>query len=124
MARYLHTMLRSSDIERTRPFLEALGFSFSRDLPIVRDGELEATNYFFNLPGDEAELEITVNHDGRTTTSAPPTATSRSAWTTWRRRSRRSPRRASSPSGRRTGSARAARSSASSRSPSRATASS
>ena len=30
--RYLHTMLRSSDIERTRPFLEALGYEFSRDI--------------------------------------------------------------------------------------------
>ena len=66
MAHYLHTMLRSSDIERTRPFLEALGFVFSREMPIVRDGHHEATNYFFNLPGDEAELEITVNEDGRT----------------------------------------------------------
>ena len=66
MATFLHTMLRSSDIERTRPFLEALGFVFSRDVPIVRDGHHEATNYFFNLPGDEAELEITVNEDGRT----------------------------------------------------------
>jgi lactoylglutathione lyase len=66
MASYLHTMLRSSDIEKTRAFLLALGFEESRDIPIVRDGELEATNYFFNMPGDEAELEITVNHDGRT----------------------------------------------------------
>jgi lactoylglutathione lyase len=65
MARYLHTMLRSSDIDRTRSFLEALGFVFSRELPIVRDGHHEATNYFFALPGDDTELEITVNHDGR-----------------------------------------------------------
>lgn len=66
MATYLHTMLRSSDIERTRAFLEALGYQFSRDLPIIRDGHHEATNYFFNLPGEESELEITVNHDDRT----------------------------------------------------------
>jgi len=66
MATFLHTMLRSSDIERTRAFLEALGFVFSREHPIVRDGHHEATNHFFNLPGDTAELEITVNHDGRT----------------------------------------------------------
>jgi lactoylglutathione lyase len=38
---------------------------FRRELPIVRDGELEATNYFFGLPDDEAELELTFNHDGR-----------------------------------------------------------
>jgi lactoylglutathione lyase len=63
--RYLHTMLRSSDIDRTRRFLEALGYEFTRELPIIRDGQLEATNYFFALPGDDAELEITVNHDGR-----------------------------------------------------------
>ena len=39
---------------------------FRRDLPIVRDGELEATNYFFGYPGQEEELELTFNHDGRT----------------------------------------------------------
>ncbi len=63
--RYLHTMLRSRDIERTRPFLEALGYAFSRELPIVRDGHHEATNYFFALPGDDSEIEVTVNHDDR-----------------------------------------------------------
>jgi lactoylglutathione lyase len=39
---------------------------FKRDLPIVRNGELEATNYFFGVPGQEEELELTLNHDGRT----------------------------------------------------------
>jgi lactoylglutathione lyase len=38
---------------------------FRRELPIVRDGELEATNYFFGYPGQEEELELTYNHDGR-----------------------------------------------------------
>jgi lactoylglutathione lyase len=66
MARYLHTMVRVTDPERSREFYEALGMEFRRDLPIVRDGELEATNYFFGFPGDEAELELTFNHDGRT----------------------------------------------------------
>jgi lactoylglutathione lyase len=66
MARYLHTMVRVTDPERSRRFYEALGMEFRRDLPIVRDGELEATNYFFGFPGDEAELELTFNHDGRT----------------------------------------------------------
>lgn len=38
-----------------------------RELPIVRNGELEATNYFLGIPGrDEPELELTFNHDGRT----------------------------------------------------------
>ena len=66
MASYLHTMVRVTDPERSRAFYEALGMEFRRDLPIVRDGELEATNYFFGFPGDEAELELTYNHDGRT----------------------------------------------------------
>jgi lactoylglutathione lyase len=66
MARYLHTMVRVTDPERSRAFYEALGMEFRRDLDIVRDGELEATNYFFGFPGDEAELELTFNHDGRT----------------------------------------------------------
>ena len=65
MARYLHTMYRITDPERSRTFYEALGFEFRRDMPIVRDGELEATNYFFAMPGQEGELELTFNHDGR-----------------------------------------------------------
>lgn len=66
MTRYLHTMYRITDPERSREFYEALGFEFRRDLPIVRDGELEATNYFFGIPGQDEELELTFNHDGRT----------------------------------------------------------
>ena len=65
MARYLHTMVRITDPDRSRAFYEALGMTFTRDLDIVRDGQLEATNYFFAFPGDEAELELTFNHDGR-----------------------------------------------------------
>ncbi len=65
MTRYLHTMYRITDPERSRVFYEALGFEFRRDLPIVRDGELEATNYFLGVPGQEEELELTFNHDGR-----------------------------------------------------------
>ena len=34
-------------------------------MDIVRDGELEATNYFFSLGEDENVLELTYNHDGR-----------------------------------------------------------
>ncbi len=66
MARYLHTMVRVTDPESSRSFYEALGMEFRRDLDIVRNGELEATNYFFGFPDDEAELELTFNHDGRT----------------------------------------------------------
>ena len=66
MTRYLHTMYRITDPERSRTFYEALGLEFRRELPIVRDGELEATNYFFGVPGQEEELELTYNTDGRT----------------------------------------------------------
>ncbi|TML09508.1 MAG: lactoylglutathione lyase [Actinobacteria bacterium] len=58
-------MYRITDPERSRAFYEALGFESRRELPIVRDGELEATNYFFGMPGEDAELELTFNHDGR-----------------------------------------------------------
>jgi lactoylglutathione lyase len=58
-------MYRITDPDRSRAFYEALGFEFRRELPIVRDGELEATNYFFGVPGQEEELELTFNHDGR-----------------------------------------------------------
>lgn len=65
MARYLHTMYRITDPERSRPFYEALGLEFRRDMDIVRGGEKEATNYFFGVPGQDEELELTFNHDGR-----------------------------------------------------------
>jgi lactoylglutathione lyase len=59
-------MYRITDPERSREFYEALGFEYRRDHPIVRDDELEATNFFFGLPGQDEELELTFNHDGRT----------------------------------------------------------
>ena len=58
-------MVRITDPARSRRFYEALGFEFTRETPIVRNGELEATNYFFSLPGQENVLELTYNHDGR-----------------------------------------------------------
>jgi len=66
MARYLHTMLRVTDPEKSRAFYEALGMEFRRDMDIVRNGEREATNYFFGYAGQDEELELTFNHDGRT----------------------------------------------------------
>jgi lactoylglutathione lyase len=66
MPTFLHTMVRITDPERSRAFYEALGFRFTRDMDIVRNGELEATNYFFSLGDDENVLELTYNHDGRT----------------------------------------------------------
>src|SRR5260221_9943928 len=66
MATFLHTMVRVTDPERSRTFYEALGFRFTRDLDIVRDGELEATNYFYSIGDQDDVLELTFNHDGRT----------------------------------------------------------
>jgi lactoylglutathione lyase len=65
MATYLHTMLRITDPDASRAFYEALGFSFSRDMDIVRNGEREATNYFYSLGDSKNVLELTFNHDGR-----------------------------------------------------------
>ncbi len=59
-------MYRITDPEKSRTFYEALGLEFRRDMDIVRNGEKEATNYFFGVPGQEEELELTFNHDGRT----------------------------------------------------------
>jgi len=66
MASFLHTMVRITDPDRSRAFYEALGFRFERDMDIVRDGAVEATNYFFGIGDQEAVLELTYNHDGRT----------------------------------------------------------
>jgi len=66
MASYLHTMYRITDPGKSRAFYEALGFSFERDMDIVRDGEVEATNYFFSISDQKSVLELTYNHDGRT----------------------------------------------------------
>lgn len=59
-------MVRITDPERSRSFYEALGFEFERDMDIVRNGELEATNYFFSIGDSKSVLELTYNHDGRT----------------------------------------------------------
>lgn len=66
MIRFLHTMLRITDPAASRAFYEALGMEFRRESDIVRNGELEATLYFFAFPGEEVELELTWNTDGRT----------------------------------------------------------
>jgi lactoylglutathione lyase len=66
VAEFLHTMVRITDPERSRAFYEALGFEFERDMDIVREGEVEATNYFFSLGPSKSVLELTYNHDGRT----------------------------------------------------------
>ena len=66
MTAYLHTMYRITDPAKSRAFYEALGLEYRREFDIVRGGEKEATNYFFGVPGEDAELELTFNHDGRT----------------------------------------------------------
>src|SRR3990170_7249033 len=66
MADFLHTMVRITDPERSRAFYETLGFTFTHDMDIVRDGQLEATNYFFSIGDQKNVLELTYNHDGRT----------------------------------------------------------
>jgi lactoylglutathione lyase len=65
VARFLHTMVRITDPEKSRAFYQALGFAFAGDFDIVRDGQREATNYFFSLADQERVLELTFNHDGR-----------------------------------------------------------
>jgi lactoylglutathione lyase len=65
MAKFLHTMVRITDPDRSRAFYESLGFKFEREMDIVRNGEKEATNYFFSLGDSESVLELTFNHDGR-----------------------------------------------------------
>jgi lactoylglutathione lyase len=66
VAEFLHTMVRITDPEKSRSFYEALGFRFERDMDIVRNGELEATNYFYGIGDHQSVLELTFNHDGRT----------------------------------------------------------
>lgn len=65
MADFLHTMVRITDPAKSRSFYEALGFRFSNDMDIVREGQLEATNYFFSIGDHENVLELTFNHDDR-----------------------------------------------------------
>jgi lactoylglutathione lyase len=59
-------MVRITDPAKSRAFYEALGFEFQHEMDIVRDGQREATNYFFRIGDQEAVLELTFNHDGRT----------------------------------------------------------
>ena len=91
MATFLHTMVRITDPERSRGFYEALGFRFSRDMDIVRNGEREATNYFFSI-GDARERPRADLQPRRTHLRSRHrrTGTSRSASTTSTARSRRS----------------------------------
>ena len=62
---FLHTMVRITDPDRSRAFYEALGFTFEREMDIVRNGEKEATNLFFSIGEQPSVLELTFNHDGR-----------------------------------------------------------
>ena len=66
MTTFLHTMVRITDPEKSRAFYEALGLEFRRESDIVRNGATEATLYFYGVPGEDVELELTFNHDGST----------------------------------------------------------
>jgi lactoylglutathione lyase len=65
VADLLHTMVRITDPEKSRAFYEALGFRFERDMGIVRNGQLEATNHSFGIGDQDALLGVTFNQDGR-----------------------------------------------------------
>ncbi len=58
--RFLHTMLRVSDPDKTVRFLELLGLELRRrkDVPAGR-----FTLIFLGVPGDSAEVELTHNWD-------------------------------------------------------------
>ena len=45
---FLHTMVPDHRPGEEQAFYEALGFPFAGDFDIVRDGQTEATNYFFS----------------------------------------------------------------------------
>jgi lactoylglutathione lyase len=57
MTRFLHTCYRITDPDKSQAFYEALGLEKRRELPI-RD---EAMNYFYGVPGQDEELELTYN---------------------------------------------------------------
>ncbi len=65
MPRYLHTMVRVADPPRSCAFYETLGMERRGESPIIRDGHHEATNFFLGFPGQDEELELTWNTDGR-----------------------------------------------------------
>ena len=56
-------MVRVTDPDASRAFYEAIGMEFRRESPIVRNGELEATLYFYGYPGQDEELELTFGDD-------------------------------------------------------------
>ena len=58
ITRYLHTMYRITNPEKSRAFYETLGFESRRELLIERDGELEA----FVRDPDGNNIEV-VNHN-------------------------------------------------------------
>ena len=64
--RIYHVNSNCTDVEASAAFYEALGMEFRRESPIVRNGEKEATLTFLGFPGQEEELELTYNEDGRT----------------------------------------------------------
>ena len=84
MTRYLHTMYRITDPEQeprasTRRSASSSGARWTSSAT----ASTEATNYFFGVPGQDEELELTVQpRRAHATSSARRTGTSRSASTT------------------------------------------
>ena len=107
----IHTCYRITDPAASTAFYEALGLEKRRELPIRE----EAMNYFFGVPG-KAVPELELTHNFGVDAYELGTAYGHIALTVEHmpRRSRSSPRRESSRSGRRTRSAKVARCCASS----------
>jgi lactoylglutathione lyase len=66
MRRYLHTMYRITDPGKSLPSTKRWGSSFAATRTSCATASAEATNYFIGVPGQDEELELTFNHDGRT----------------------------------------------------------
>jgi catechol 2,3-dioxygenase-like lactoylglutathione lyase family enzyme len=74
MANALHTCLCVGDLQKSRGFYEALGFSFERTVPVVRDGGRErvagegedpnTTIDWFGFGEQQMTLELRSEHDG------------------------------------------------------------
>ena len=67
MATYLHTMYRITDPDAQPRLLRGARLRVpARAWTSSAAASVEATNYFFGVPDQDEELELTFNHDGRT----------------------------------------------------------
>jgi lactoylglutathione lyase len=65
MTRYLHTMYRITDPERSRSFYEALRLEFTGNCRSSATQSWRRPTTSLVSPGQDEELELTFNHDGR-----------------------------------------------------------